>query len=527
MTTDASDTSPNRFKADSNLTPSVRQTGNGFAYAVAVVLCVFIWVFWTSFWDSGLYGDNVEQFIWSHSLEWGYHKHPPLPTWLLATVISLAGPAWWLTNALAAICVAATGVFTWLIARRLASQSVANITAVLWGLQQCFSISAEIYNHNTVLVLCLAATTYCLIRALELSPQSAWRWWAATGALAACAMLSKYQAGLAFASLGVAALIISKRRRMAIALPATLAFCIFAVTLLPHLYWGYTNQFPSLRYASEIVESGGFFQRLFWQLTFAVNQIRMNLPLIGALLLSCLAAAIWRQNQGTTVRVDRPAAINPTYLNIWLWALLWGPIAVVLALSFMTGSPLRNHWGVQLFQFLPLGIATFWHRRQFLQLRNLIPAAVFVHCLGLTYYALKQNDPEAVLATRRADSAYPAQKLSNAALAHWKSATNCPLKIVVGDFEAGLVSAFTKDFPVVSTSPIATPWVTDTTLRTSGALYVFDSNKPLPANALLKTNWTIATDKNGIQKYVQFGVRLPEKSCAQASQLGSSTRGVH
>jgi hypothetical protein len=525
MTNDASETPSNRFKSDSNIAPSVRQTSNSFAYAVAAVLCVFVWVFWTSFWDKGLYGDNVEQFIWSHSLEWGYHKHPPLPTWLLAAAISLAGPAWWLTNALAAICVAATGVFTWLIARRLASQSVADTTAVLWGLQQCFSISAEIYNHNTVLVLCLAATTYCLIRGLEPTPQTAWHWWAATGALAACAMLSKYQAGLVIASLGIAALIISKRRGTAIVLPVTLAFCIFAAMLLPHLYWGYTNQFPSLRYASEIVESGGFFKRLFWQLTFAANQIRMNLPLIGALLLSCLAAAIWRQKQGTTVEIDSPVAINPTYLNIWLWALLWGPIVAVLALSFTTGSPLRNHWGVQLFQFLPLWIATFWHHQQFLQLKNLIPATVLVHCLGLTYYALKQNDPEEVLATRRADSAYPAQKLSTAALSHWKSATNCPLKIVVGDFEAGLVSVFAKDFPVVSTSPIATPWVTDTALGTSGALYVLDSNTTLPANALLKTNWTIATGKNGTQKYVQFAVRLPAESCLGARQLGRSTSG--
>ena len=165
-----------------------------YSYLIVAVALVAIWVTWTSLWDSGLYGDSVEQFIWSHSLELGYYKHPPLPTWLLAAAIQLLGPAWWLANALAAIFLAATGVFTWLVARQLAGQTVANTTLVLWGLQQCFSVSAEIYNHNTVLVLWLSATTCCLIRALD--SNSHWRWWAATGVLAACAMLSKYQAAL-------------------------------------------------------------------------------------------------------------------------------------------------------------------------------------------------------------------------------------------------------------------------------------------------------------------------------------------
>ena len=104
-----------------------------YSYLIVAVALVAIWVTWTSLWDSGLYGDSVEQFIWSHSLELGYYKHPPLPTWLLAAAIQLLGPAWWLANALAAIFLAATGVFTWLVARQLAGQTVANTTLVQIG----------------------------------------------------------------------------------------------------------------------------------------------------------------------------------------------------------------------------------------------------------------------------------------------------------------------------------------------------------------------------------------------------------
>ena len=36
--------------------------------------------------------DNLEQLTWVHSLEWGYYKHPPLPTWLLSVPVHLFGP---------------------------------------------------------------------------------------------------------------------------------------------------------------------------------------------------------------------------------------------------------------------------------------------------------------------------------------------------------------------------------------------------------------------------------------------------
>ena len=35
--------------------------------------------------------DNIEQLIWVHSLEWGYYKHPPLPTWVIWLPASLFG----------------------------------------------------------------------------------------------------------------------------------------------------------------------------------------------------------------------------------------------------------------------------------------------------------------------------------------------------------------------------------------------------------------------------------------------------
>ncbi len=485
------------------------------------VALVIAWVLWTSYWDSGLYGDNVEQFVWSHSMELGYSKHPPLPTWLMGLATWLLGPHWWLANAAAALCFAVTGVLTWLIAQHLCGTRVANATIVLWGLQQSFSVSAEIYNHNTVLVMCLAATTYSVMRALGSRFGTAW--WMVSGAFAGFAMLAKYQAALPLAALVVVVLLVGRSRVAYLARKMTLALLVCALLLAPHLYWSIVNQFPSLHYASTALESGGVLRRLSWILTFIVNQIRMVFPQLLALGLSLgLSVGLARLARGAATSQpvhpvpqaeSGPAWFDPREIKIWMWALVWGPALLLVVMSLITGSVLRNHWGVQIFQFLSMWIAWRWINSPALRPKNLMASALLVHAIGLTYYANKQSDPSNVLSERRADSAYPARRMSDAAVAHWKSLTACPLRIVAGDFEAGLVSAFAREFPVVYTSSLATPWVDSADIVKHGALYVLDQNAGAPAEATPVVRWPLASGPAESTKYVQFAVRLPNAAC--------------
>ena len=482
-------------------------------------LIVLAWVAWTTFWDTGLYGDNVEQFVWAHRMELGYYKHPPLPTWLLGLATSLVGSHWWLTNALAALCVMATGILTWLIAARLFGERTANVAIVLWSLQQSFSVSAEIYNHNTLLVLCMSAMTYAVLRALTTEFDT--RWWLASGALAACAMLSKYQAALPLLALLVVVFAVRKKPISYLAWRMALVLLVFFLLFGPHLYWGLSNQFPSLRYASEALESGGLVRRMSWVLTFAANQIRMVLPLLLAIAICMLLTRFNHHRSTHKLRLPVPAPVardfgatfNAKEVSIWMWSLVWGPVLAVLALSLVSGSALRNHWGIQLFQFFSLWVAWRWRQHPVLGLRNLIAAALVAHSAGFIYYAVKQSDPNAALAERRADSSYPAQRMSDAAVAHWKSLSNCPLRIVAGDFEAGLVSAYSKETPVVFTGPVATPWLSSAEITQHGALYVFDNNTALPADVTAATRWYLSKDAAQNKKYVQFAVRLPAKAC--------------
>lgn len=472
-----------------------------------VILSVFIWVIWTTHWDAGLYGDNVEQFVWVHSLEWGYYKHPPMPTWLLAIAIQLIGSHSWLTNALAAICFAVTGCLTWLIARHLFNEKVANVAIVLWTLQQCFSLSAQIYNHNTVLIMFMAAVVYTSLRATSGSKPGGW--WLGAGILAGCAMLSKYQAALPLIVLFVTLCITSKQSVRYLLGGFALAGLGFVTVFSPHLCWAFVNKFPTLRYASAALESGGLVQRLSWVATFFVNQIRMVLPLLLVLGL-CFAICKFRRPL-LEPKVEESRQLKQA--STWLWGLIGAPILIVLIISLISGSQLRNHWGVQLFQFLPIWIAWHFRRSNALSLSCLIPVAIVIHAVGFAYYAIKQSNPHAVQSERRADSAYPARAMAQAALAHWRLQTSCPIKTVGGDFEAGLVSAFLKDFPLVYTSLEATPWIKQEQIRQHGMLYVADMNSTLPINAVAATRWYLNNGALSSGKYIQFGVLLPANPC--------------
>ena len=80
---------------------------DGIAAALSVVFaCALIWSALPSVLLSAPHGDNVEQLNWAHAIQWGYFKHPPLPTWLLRAGIEVFGASAPLTYALAMACVA-------------------------------------------------------------------------------------------------------------------------------------------------------------------------------------------------------------------------------------------------------------------------------------------------------------------------------------------------------------------------------------------------------------------------------------
>jgi 4-amino-4-deoxy-L-arabinose transferase-like glycosyltransferase len=472
--------------------------------ATAIVLA---WIALMLASDSGLYGDNIEQVVWAHSMEWGYHKHPPLPTWILGGAIALFGPAWWWTDVLAGLCLVGTLWLTWSIARRLAGDTVAAATALLWGLLQCFSSRVQLYNHNTVLVLCIAFTVWCALRATD----GQRGWWLGVGIGAGLAMLAKYQAAVPLAALLLLLAVSGRLKATGQKVRAGLAVLLALLVFAPHLAWVASHDFSTLRYASQSVESAGIGRRLQFDLSFLVNQLRMVLPALAAFGICLLLA----RGKGRTVPDAVAATGADPGLAIWLRGLFWGLLAFLLLLPLVAGINLRNHWGVQTFQFFALWLAWRWQRRWPIRLGQLAVVALLLHAVSMVVYVTEVRGPQAMAAARRIDNAFPGRRMADAALVQWRSVTNCPLRYVAGDFEAGLVSAYSQSSPVVFVSAAASPWVDQTDLRQRGAMYAVPALADLPPGTVAVRDLDLSPEASPVPgaRHVVLGVQAPAAAC--------------
>jgi hypothetical protein len=479
-------------------------------HAVGVSLAVVVlWALWAAIFNTAQFGDNIEQFNWAQSLEPGYHKHPPLPSWLLGAAVKLFGPSIYWAYAMATLCLLGTAIFTWLIGRELLGERVAAAAVVLWGLNLTFSQRAQLYNHNTVLVLCIAATVWCAMRATRASAtaRGRWLWWVATGVGAGAAMLSKYQALVPLAGLLLALVGAGRLKRPAQWGGLLLALVVMVMVFAPHVLWVARHDFSTLRYASETIESAGLVQRLGFIVSFLANQIRLWFPALLTLLL-CWA---WS-------RLSPPAAARATSdetapaFGLWMWGLVWAGVLVLMVMALVAGVSLRNHWGVQVLQFFSLWLAWRWNAHRPLVLRRLVWVALAVHGASLAWYAIEHRDPTRVLSERRNDTQYPARRLADAALAHWAASTRCPLHYVAGTaFDAGLVSLYSGGRLVVFDSVSATPWVRTDAVQQRGALYVLDANDAVPAGVTNVVAFELVPGNRS--KTIKLGVLLPQVAC--------------
>ena len=482
------------------------------AYAVLTgAAMIVLWALWAAYFNTAQFGDNIEQFSWAQSLELGYHKHPPLPSWVLGLVIKLFGPSIYWAYALATLALLGTFFFTWLIGQELLGERVAAAAVVLWGLNLSFSQRVQLYNHNTVLVLCIAATVWFAMRASRSYPA----WWVATGLTAGAALLSKYQAAVPLAGLLLALGLAGFLRQPIQRLGLSIALGTMLLVIAPHALWVTQHDFSTLRYASEAIESANLLQRIGFIASFLANQVRLASPALLAI------ALCWGWGRTKGAGIDAPQLSVATHkdasFGAWTVGLIWAPLIVLAVMALAAGVSLRNHWGVQALQFFALWLAYRWDRRAPIDLRCLVCIALAVQAMSLVIYAVEHRDPDAVLASRRMDTMYPAQRLAHAAIAHWAANTDCPLRYVEGTvFDAGLVALYSGGELEVFDTANATPWVHPSDLRRDGALVVLDQQDAVPPGVSHIVDFDLVPgDRHGRPaKTIRLGILMPRQACS-------------
>lgn len=287
--------------------------------------------------------DNLEQLTWVHSLEWGYYKHPPLPTWLLSLPVNLLGLSA-RTSYLAGALSTGAGMFLfWHMLRSLRGSRYAMLALLAALCITYYNERLHFYNHEVVLMPFFVASALLAWRAV-CSGQL--RWWAALGCCLGLGALAKYQ--MILAAMAVFVFWIAsgawrhKAHMMGLALAAGLALAIIS----PHLYWLVLNDFGPLRYASEysLGANLGPAARLLNILHWLADQM-LNRALLAWLLLGLLIVVHRRSTQPQYGGADPEPCGGGDASRTLLLSFGLVPMAVTCAIGLFAGSSLQLHWG--------------------------------------------------------------------------------------------------------------------------------------------------------------------------------------
>ena len=309
--------------------------------------------------------DNIEQLTWVRSLQWGYYKHPPLPTWLLWLPVQLLGLSEWTSYLLgAATTLGAMGVL-WALLRALRGPAHAALALLAALCITYYNGRLNYYNHNVVLLLVVVLSAWCCWRAFD---EKRLRWWFALGVVMGLGALTKYQ--VAVTALSVLCFWASQRAwREPLHVRGLLVATLTALLIFtPHLLWLPAHDFGPIGYAmgTSLAAHLGAAGRILNAGNWAADQL-LNRSLPAIIFLGACAYRASRSNKQTLNPItSAPVDLKPGSRALILsWAIV--PLLFMPAMGIVFGSDLQLQWGTAFLPFvvpaaMELRPVAFWMR---------------------------------------------------------------------------------------------------------------------------------------------------------------------
>ncbi|WP_345797386.1 glycosyltransferase family 39 protein [Castellaniella sp. MT123] len=439
--------------------------------------------------------DGMEELVWGASLELGYTKHPPLPSWFMHFAIDLFGRPVWLPFLMGQIFSALGLWFVWKLGCELTTPHRALIATLLVSVTAYFSLRGTIYNHNTAQLWSITASIWLFYRATR--SQRA-RDWVLLGAVCGLAMMTKYSALIQFAAFFLYLLRTGALRSGRTWRGVLWATGAFLLILSPHLWWLAQHRFEPLFYADASLQAGGRLVALGELLSFVLDQIGRVAPMVLAL----VAWAFWRRRAGDRApgyaandESFDPGRRMPRYLHDFsahdrrflLWVGLTPFVATVLV-SALLGSRLEASWASTFFVLFGF-YGLWWLRGQDgVQLRRILILVAGLHLVMALGYAIARG-PLAEAAGRAARSTYPGSALAELAVRHWQQyQPGRPLRVIVSNTWMGgniAVHVSPKTQVYIDASDEQSPWFAPGTALSCGAVVAFsDVGRAAPSAAV-------------------------------------------
>ena len=441
---------------------------------VTIGLLVFaiVWLSVLALTCSSPPSDNVEQLTWVRSLEWGYYKHPPLPTWLLWLPVQVFGLSAGITYVMGAVMVLASLAILWRLLSTMRGSAFADI-ALLCGL--ClgyYNRHLFYYNHNVVLMLLSVASAALLWRAYTTRRL---RWWIALGAAIGLGALSKYQ--IAVTVLSVLTFWLHQRawrdsaHRLGLLCAALTALLIF----VPHIEWLREHHFGPIGYAVDTSLGAGLSASA--RVQVALGWLVEQLLFRGGLAFALLAVVAWQVTRSRPVQ--QPTATlrdvphrDPAKALIFAWGLL--PLGFMPLVAIVLGSHIQGHWGTAFVIFavpaaMEMAPRGFWDKSDWVRV---IPFFLLIQAFLLTQdYLAYREGPVAYGKHNR--NHFDASSYVKAIAAPARAQLGGPIRVVSGPANpAGILAVQLDEKPlvVIDGRLDRSPWIASGLVARCGAV---------------------------------------------------------
>jgi len=400
---------------------------------------------------------------WGHEWQWGYFKHPPLPSWTVEAFFDVFGD--WGPFLLSQIAVSITYVFVYLIGCEMMTSRNALIATLLLAGVYYFSIPTPEWNHNVAQMPVWAWASFAYLKAIRTARL---RWWAMLGLACGVAVLTKYASAVLFLTI-LAHMLSTRKTAAAFATPGPyLALTVLLAVIAPHLVWLVQNHFPTFNYAEARAGHGAsIVHRILAPFSFLLSQIATLLPAL------IVAAAVGLLRRTPLPRLDDENFRFLVFLGV-------GPALITAVISLLTGFGIRSMWGAPMWNLTGLLIVYVCQARaEAVSMPRLYAWVAALFVIMPFAYVLSTDLGPAWSGGKPSRTQWPDRAMAQAFSAAWTNETHRPLSIVASDgWLGGLIAMRTepRSSIFIDADPRHAPWITSQRLTREGALVVWQTH---------------------------------------------------
>ena len=453
-------------------------------FLLLCILHLLVWTLVPSLTQANLPLDVVECLAWGKEWQWGYHKHPPLHSWVVEIFFMPFGKAMWPGFLLSQLCVILTFICLWrfgkpMIGKARTIMAIGLLEGIIY-----YQFTTPEFNSNVSLLPLWAWSVYAFY--LGVKKESIWSW-LLFGIMMGLSILSKYASLLLGGVLFLFLLTTQQGRRVWRKPGVYLSAAAILLILYPHVQWVMANEGQTISYfmgRSQAYHSPWWYRFIF-PLDFFLGQILAVLGMIITFVLVFRNQLVRAQTHLKRLLSSIP---QEGWEKTFIKFMALGPLGVALLLSFVFNIRLRTMWGVPFFTFLPLWLIVecvpYISSHAF---RRFFKSVGMLMFLSATAYAgIYYLEPYILHKPKRGH--FPGQIMAEQLTLSWHEYTHLPLQYVIGDiWEAGLVGFYSADRPsvLINGDYSISSWIKPGQLKEAGGLIVWlikGENEDMPSS---------------------------------------------